>query len=84
MYAVEASSMAVHCAKLVAANGLSDKIIVLAGKVEEVRLRHSLTLVTRDVSFSGSLSSSLDSGLVLLCALINLIILIDVWVPFTC
>ncbi len=36
MYAVEASSMAVHCAKLVSANGLSDKVTVIAGKVEEV------------------------------------------------
>ena len=37
VYAVEASSTAVHCARLVKANGLSDKITVIAGKVEEVR-----------------------------------------------
>lgn len=36
VYAVEASSMAVHCQKLVKANKLSNKIIVIAGKVEEV------------------------------------------------
>ena len=36
VYAVEASSMAVHCARLVSANRLSDKITVIAGKVEEV------------------------------------------------
>ena len=36
VYAVEASGMSVHCAALVKANGLSDRITVLAGKVEEV------------------------------------------------
>ncbi len=45
VYAVEASSMAVHCSKLVAANGLSDKIKVIAGKVEEVSVLSLLHLV---------------------------------------
>ena len=36
VYAIEASSMAVHCARLVSANRLADKITVIAGKVEEV------------------------------------------------
>ena len=35
VYAVEASSMAVHCQKLVQANNLSKKVIVIAGKIEE-------------------------------------------------
>jgi histone-arginine methyltransferase CARM1 len=37
VYAVEASSMAVHCQMLVKANKHSNKIVVIAGKVEEVR-----------------------------------------------
>lgn len=36
VYAIEASSMAVHCQTLVKANQLSNKIVVIAGKVEEV------------------------------------------------
>ncbi|KAK3090314.1 hypothetical protein FSP39_010867 [Pinctada imbricata] len=36
VYAIEASSMAVHCETLVRNNKMSDKIIVLPGKVEEV------------------------------------------------
>ena len=36
VYAVEGSNIAVHCARLVKANGLSDKITVIAGKIEEV------------------------------------------------
>ena len=37
VYAIEGSSMAVHCQKLVKSNKLANKIIVIAGKVEEVR-----------------------------------------------
>ena len=36
VYAIEASSMAVHCQKLIKSNKLASKIIVIAGKVEEV------------------------------------------------
>lgn len=38
VYAVEASNMANHAELLVAANNLSDKIIVIAGKIEEIDL----------------------------------------------
>ena len=44
VYAIEASSMAVHCAKLVSANRLSDKVTVIAGKVEEVGVVSGSTL----------------------------------------
>ena len=37
MYAIEASSMAVHCQRLVKDNNFSDRMTVIAGKVEEVR-----------------------------------------------
>ena len=37
MYSIEASSMAVHCQKLVKGNGYADKMTVIIGKVEEVR-----------------------------------------------
>ncbi len=36
VYAIEASSMAVHCQQLVKSNGLAEKITVIAGKLEEV------------------------------------------------
>uniref|UniRef100_A0A915EJN6 type I protein arginine methyltransferase n=1 Tax=Ditylenchus dipsaci TaxID=166011 RepID=A0A915EJN6_9BILA len=36
VYAIEASSMAIHCQELVRTNNLSEKIIVVAGKVEEI------------------------------------------------
>ena len=36
MYAVEASTMAMHCKELVASNRLADKVTVLSGKIEEV------------------------------------------------
>ncbi|KYN27723.1 Histone-arginine methyltransferase CARMER [Trachymyrmex cornetzi] len=38
VYAVEASNMANHAELLVAANNLQDKIIVIAGKIEEIDL----------------------------------------------
>ncbi len=34
VYAIEGSNMAMHCAKLVSANNLSDKIILVAGKLK--------------------------------------------------
>ena len=37
VYAVEASNMAAHCAKLVQANKYSDRMKVIPGKIEEVR-----------------------------------------------
>ena len=36
MYAVEASNMSAFCAKLVKANRFSDRMTVIAGKIEEV------------------------------------------------
>ena len=36
VYAVEASNMSAHCARLVQANKLSDRMKVIAGKIEEV------------------------------------------------
>ena len=36
MYAVEASNMASHCKKLVKMNGYADRMVVIAGKIEEV------------------------------------------------
>ena len=37
VYAVEASTMALHCMELVTSNRLSDKVTVLPGKIEEVQ-----------------------------------------------
>ena len=36
VYAVEASSIAVYCQQLVQSNRVADKILVIAGKIEEV------------------------------------------------
>ena len=36
VYAIEASSMAVHCLELVRNNRFGDKMVVIAGKLEEV------------------------------------------------
>ena len=36
VYCVEASSMSVHCQQLIKDNNLSDKMTVIAGKMEEV------------------------------------------------
>ena len=38
VYAIEASNMAVHCQNLIQSNRLDDKITLIAGKVEEVRI----------------------------------------------
>ncbi len=38
VYAVEASSMAVHCQRLMQANNLTKKVTVIAGKIEEVHI----------------------------------------------
>ncbi|VDN59509.1 unnamed protein product [Dracunculus medinensis] len=45
VYAVEASSVAVNCAELVRANNLSDKIIVVAGRVEEITLPEQIDII---------------------------------------
>ena len=37
VYAVEASNMAIHCQRLIQANHLSNKVVVIAGKIEEVK-----------------------------------------------
>lgn len=36
VYAVEASTMAIHCMELATSNGMADKVTVLAGRIEEV------------------------------------------------
>ena len=46
MYAVEASSIAVHAAKLVAANKADDVIKVLSGKIEEIELPEKVNIFT--------------------------------------
>ncbi|XP_041936536.1 histone-arginine methyltransferase CARM1 [Alosa sapidissima] len=45
VYAVEASAVAKYAEVLVKSNGLSDKIIVLAGKVEEVTLPEQVDII---------------------------------------
>ncbi|KAL1457611.1 hypothetical protein WDU94_007823 [Cyamophila willieti] len=45
VYAVEASSMAKYAETLVHANGLKDKIIVIAGKVEEISLPEPVDII---------------------------------------
>ena len=38
VYAVDASSITEHCQQLVTSNGLADQIVVIHGKIEEVRI----------------------------------------------
>ncbi|CAH1772437.1 unnamed protein product [Owenia fusiformis] len=45
VYAIEASSMAQHCQHLVNSNKLSDRIQVIAGKVEEVELPEQVDVI---------------------------------------
>ncbi|XP_050421077.1 probable histone-arginine methyltransferase CARMER [Adelges cooleyi] len=45
VYAVEASSMAQHAQSLVNANNLSDKIIVIPGKIEEIELPEKVDVI---------------------------------------
>ncbi|CAL8110241.1 unnamed protein product [Orchesella dallaii] len=45
VYAVEASSMAVHAETLAAANGLGDKLRVVAGKIEEIELPEKVDVI---------------------------------------
>lgn len=45
VYAVEASSMAEHAEKLVGFNCMSDKIVVVAGKVEEIELPEQVDVI---------------------------------------
>ena len=45
MYAVEASSIAVHAAKLVEANKVDDVIKVLSGKIEEIQLPEQVDVI---------------------------------------
>jgi len=45
VYAVEASSIAVHAAKLVAANKADDVIKVLSGKIEEIELPEKVDII---------------------------------------
>lgn len=48
VFAVEASNMANHAELLVAANNLSDKIIVIAGKIEEIDLPEQVDCVVSE------------------------------------
>ncbi|XP_026465353.1 histone-arginine methyltransferase CARMER [Ctenocephalides felis] len=45
IYAVEASNMATHTQHLVAANNMSDRIIVIAGKIEEIDLPQMVDVI---------------------------------------
>lgn len=45
VYAVEASNMAQYAEQMVAANGLSDKIRVIAGKIEEIELPQPVDVI---------------------------------------
>ncbi|CAH1640810.1 unnamed protein product [Spodoptera littoralis] len=45
VYAVEASNMAHHAQALVRANGLHDRITVVAGKIEEIELPESVDVI---------------------------------------
>lgn len=45
VYAVEASNMAQYAEQMVAANGLSDKIRVIAGKIEEIDLPQRVDVI---------------------------------------
>ncbi|ODM89743.1 Histone-arginine methyltransferase CARMER [Orchesella cincta] len=45
VYAVEASSMAVHAEALAASNGLGDKLKIVAGKIEEIELPEKVDII---------------------------------------
>ncbi|ELU16220.1 hypothetical protein CAPTEDRAFT_179627 [Capitella teleta] len=45
VYAIEASSMALHCEALVKQNRLTDKITVIAGKIEEVEVPEQVDII---------------------------------------
>jgi histone-arginine methyltransferase CARM1 len=45
VYAVEASNMAAHCAKLVQANKYSDRMKVIPGKIEEVNIPEEVDVI---------------------------------------
>ncbi|KAF7488589.1 Histone-arginine methyltransferase CARMER [Sarcoptes scabiei] len=45
VFAVEASSMAKHAEQLVASNKLSDKILVIPGKIEEINLPEKVDII---------------------------------------
>ncbi|CAD5214863.1 unnamed protein product [Bursaphelenchus xylophilus] len=45
VYAVEASSMAVHCQELIRTNNLSDKITLIPGKIEEVSIPETVDII---------------------------------------
>ncbi|VIO93698.1 Uncharacterized protein BM_BM10394 [Brugia malayi] len=45
VYAVEASSMAIHCEELVRRNNLLDKITIIAGRVEDITLPEPVDII---------------------------------------
>ncbi|XP_005102517.1 histone-arginine methyltransferase CARMER isoform X2 [Aplysia californica] len=52
VYAIEASSMAQHCETLVRQNNLSDRIIVIPGKVEEVEVPEQVdTIISEPMGY---------------------------------
>lgn len=48
VYAVEASNMAQYAQQLVAANNLSDRITVIAGKIEEIELPEKVDIIVSE------------------------------------
>ncbi|XP_058788875.1 histone-arginine methyltransferase CARMER isoform X2 [Phymastichus coffea] len=48
VYAVEASNMAYHAELLVAANNLSDKITIIAGKIEEITIPEKVDCIVSE------------------------------------
>ena len=52
VYAVEASSMAMYCEELVRKNNLSDKIVVIYGKIEEVDIPEEVdTIISEPMGY---------------------------------
>ncbi|XP_011431878.3 histone-arginine methyltransferase CARMER isoform X1 [Magallana gigas] len=52
VYAIEASSMATHCQTLVAQNKMSDKIVVVPGKVEDVEIPEAVdTIISEPMGY---------------------------------
>ncbi|VDK42148.1 unnamed protein product [Anisakis simplex] len=45
VYAVEASSVAIQCAELVRSNNLTDKIVVVPGRVEEIMIPEKVDII---------------------------------------
>jgi hypothetical protein len=55
VYAVEASDMAIHARRLIEANGMSDRIVVLHGKLEELELPELVRPLMGDGAVAGGM-----------------------------